>query len=148
MWGILLLGGAVIIVVWWAVRLMRADESRHRLPDQLTLPAALGAVAGALCTEPVLILGGLAWAGAYLLGRGIGGGDVKLALSLGVLAAAAGGVAGVLAAVVTASAVTVARSVITQGKAVPHGPSMLVGTFIVVVHDTWQGALSHLGGLS
>ncbi|WP_241228352.1 prepilin peptidase [Corynebacterium hylobatis] len=148
MWGILLLGGAVIITVWWAVRLVLVDETQRRLPDHLTLPAALGAGTGALLTEPVLILGGLAWAGAYLLGRGIGGGDVKLALSLGVLAAAAGGVIGVLAAVVAASAVTVVRSVLRRGKAVPHGPSMLVGTFIVVLYDTWQGALSHLGGAS
>lgn len=146
MWGILLLGGAVIITVWWTVRLVLADEAQHRLPDHLTLPAALGAVAGALLTDPVLILGGLAWAGIYLFGRGIGGGDVKLALSLGVLAAAAGGVGGVLAAVAAASLVTVGRAVVRRGKVVPHGPSMLVGTLIVILFDTWQGALSHLGG--
>ncbi len=146
MWGILLLGGAVIVTVWWAVRLVLVDESQRRLPDHLTLPAALGAMTGALLTDPVLVLGGLGWAGAYLFGRGIGGGDVKLALSLGVLAAAAGGAAGVLAAAVTASAVTVARGVVTRGRTVPHGPSMLVGALLVVVFDTWQGALSHLGG--
>lgn len=144
MWGILLLGGAVIITVWWTVRLVLADEAQHRLPDHLTLPAALGAVSGALLTEPALILGGLAWAGAYLFGRGIGGGDVKLALSLGVLAAAAGGTAGVLAAVVTASVLTVTRAALKRGRAVPHGPSMLVGTLIVILFDTGQGALSHL----
>lgn len=150
-----MLGGAAVITVWWAAMLVFHDETRRRLPNQLTLPAAFGAVLGASLTEPILILGGLGWAGSYLLsalvGRGIGGGDVKLALSLGVLAAAAGGAGGVLAAAVMAGAMTVARGVAKQrvaerGEAVPHGPSMLVGTLVVLLFDTSQGALSHLIG--
>lgn len=151
MWGILLLGGAAAVTVWWAGLLVLHDEQRRRLPDHLTLPAALGAGLGALLTEPALLLGGLGWAGAYLaggiLGRGIGGGDVKLALSLGVVAAAAGGGAGVFAAAATAGAVTAARGVLARGKAVPHGPSMLVGALSVVVFDTWRGALAPAVGL-
>ncbi|QGU04709.1 prepilin peptidase [Corynebacterium comes] len=149
MWGILPLGGAVIIVVWWVVLLVLHDETRCRLPDRLTLPAALGAALGALLTEPALLLGGLGWSGVYLIGgvvsRGTGGGDIKLALSLGVLAAAAGGGGGVLAAAVTASAVTVVRGVAQRGTVVPHGPSMLVGTGLVVFLGACQGVLTSPG---
>lgn len=150
-----MLGGAAVIIIWWVAVLVFHDEARRRLPDHLTLPAALGAVLGASLTEPALILGGVGWAGIYLFsalaGRGIGGGDVKLAMSLGVLAAAAGGAGGVLVAAVIASAVTVARGAGSQGggghgKAVPHGPSMLGGTLVVILFDTSQGALSHLTG--
>lgn len=152
MWGILLLGGAATVTVGWAAALVLHDERRRRLPDHLTLPAALGALLGALLTHPPLVLGGLGWAGMYLIGgiigRGIGGGDVKLALSLGVVAAAAGGTAGVLTAAVTAGAVTALRGVLTRRTGVPHGPSMLVGALVVVIHDTWRGALASAGGLT
>ena len=148
MWGILSIGGAVAVTVWWAVLLVLHDEKRRRLPDRLTLPAAGGAALGALLADPALLLGGLGWAGFHLGGAlvsgGVGGGDVKLALSLGVLAAAAGGPGGVVAAVLLAGAVTVVRGVAKSGTTVPHGPSMLVGTLFVVCFDTAQGAFSHL----
>lgn len=133
------LGGAVTVIVGWAVALVLVDERRHRLPDRYTLPAAGGALAGALLTEPLVALGGVAWAAAHLPGRGIGGGDVKLALSLGTLAAAAGGPGAVILAVLTASAVTVGRGVVTRTEVVPHGPSMLVGTLIAVLSGVMAG---------
>jgi len=137
------LGGAVTVIVGWAVALVLADERRRRLPDPLTLPAALGALAGALLTEPAVALGGVAWAAFHLPGRGIGGGDVKLALSLGTLAAAAGGVGAVILAVLTASAVTVGRGVVTRAEVVPHGPSMLVGALIAVLSGVMAGVTCH-----
>lgn len=126
------LGGAVIVVVWWAVALALIDARSHRLPDTLTLPAALGCLLGALFHDPWILLGGIAWAGLYTLGRGIGGGDVKLALSLGTVAAAAAGAGGVILAVLVASAVTVTRGV-EKRQTVAHGPSMLVGALAAVV---------------
>ncbi|MDO5512096.1 A24 family peptidase [Corynebacterium sp.] len=115
----------------WAVAVVLIDERHRRIPDSLTLPALVGAVGGALLTAPALLLGGLAWAGMYLLGRGIGGGDVKLAVPLGIVASAAGGVPGLLCAVIVASTVTVVRSVVRRHP-VPHGPSMLAGTVCAV----------------
>lgn len=137
------LGGAATVIVGWAVALVLADERRHHLPDLLTLPAALGALAGALLTEPAVALGGVAWAALHVPGRGIGGGDVKLAMSLGTLAAAAGGVGAVILAVLTASAVSVGRGVVTRVKVVPHGPSMLVGALIAVVSGVMAGVTCH-----
>ncbi|MFE9477838.1 prepilin peptidase [Streptomyces spororaveus] len=81
-----------------AVLLSLVDRAVHRLPDVLTLPLA-AAVAAGLGTAALLpraggdwrpaLLGGGALAGAYLLlhlinPAGMGFGDVKLALSLGV----------------------------------------------------------------
>ncbi|MER5872612.1 A24 family peptidase [Streptomyces sp. NPDC002044] len=74
------------------------DRAVHRLPDVLTLPlaAAAAALLGAAAALPgaagswrLALLGGAALAGAYLVlflinPAGMGFGDVKLALSLGV----------------------------------------------------------------
>lgn len=74
------------------------DVAVHRLPDPLTLPLAAaavvllgcaGALPGAAGSWRSALLGGAALAGAYLLlflihPAGMGFGDVKLALSLGV----------------------------------------------------------------
>lgn len=135
------LGGAVAVTVCWAVALLLVDEKRRRLPDLLTLPAAAGAAFGAAVTDPILLLGGLGWAGLYLLlgvsFGGVGGGDVKLGLSLGILAAAAGGTAAWFVAVLGASVVTVLRGALTRRKAVAHGPSMLLSTAFAV--GMWFG---------
>ncbi|AGF72582.1 signal peptidase, membrane protein [Corynebacterium halotolerans YIM 70093 = DSM 44683] len=134
-----------MVVVAWAVALCLHDLHHRRLPDALTLPAALGAGLGALLTAPPVLLGGLAWAGLYVLvglrgtgrtggrasRRGIGGGDVKLALSLGTLAAAAG-VTAWFAAVLGASLITLSAAVGTRSKALPHGPSMVAATALAV----------------
>lgn len=149
MWGSVLLGGAVAVVVTWAVALCVHDLRHRRLPDGLTLPAAAGAGLGALLTAPELLLGGLGWAAFYVLvglcppGRGVGGGDVKLALSLGVLAAA-GGVPAWFTAVLGASLLTVAAAVVTGAATLPHGPSMIVATALSALF--WAGAGAGPGG--
>ncbi|MDO5670328.1 MAG: prepilin peptidase [Corynebacterium sp.] len=132
-----MLGGALIVLVVWCVAVVLCDERHRRIPDSLTLPALVGAVIGALLSQPAVLLGGLAWAGLYLLGYGIGGGDVKLAAPLGIVAAAAGGVPGVVLAIGIAGLLTVGRGLLHQGP-VPHGPSMLVGT----ITATLMGVMS------
>ncbi|GAB3701678.1 prepilin peptidase [Corynebacterium nasicanis] len=127
-----MLGGALIVVAAWCVAVVVCDERHRRIPDHLTVPALVGAVAGALWSAPAVLLGGVAWALFLLCGRGIGGGDVKLAVPLGIVAAAAGGVGAVVAAVFLAALVTAVRAW-GQRRAVPHGPSMVAGTLIAVV---------------
>lgn len=122
------------ILVAWAVVLARIDCVQRRLPNPLTvLPGAAAAlVAGALA--PSILAAGLIWPAAYLLLGlwlgGVGGGDIKLALPLGILAAASAGALGVLAAMALAgvmSTVAAARSGST-----PHGPAMLLSAAVVV----------------
>lgn len=81
-----------------ALLLALVDRAVHRLPDVLTLPlaAATAALLGAAAALPgaagswrLALLGGAALGGAYLVlflvnPAGLGFGDVKLALSLGV----------------------------------------------------------------
>lgn len=130
MWGIIVLGGAVIVITVWAGALCVVDLRHRRLPDRLTLPAALGAGLGAASLQPALLLGGLGWAGLYVLvglrEGGIGGGDIKLALSLGIVVAAAGGVSAWFGAVLGASLLTVLVGVVTRSPSLPHGPAMIV----------------------
>ena len=143
MWGIIVLGGAVIVITVWAGALCAVDLRHRRLPDRLTLPAALGAGLGAASLQPALLLGGLGWAGLYVLvglrEGGIGGGDIKLALSLGIVVAAAGGVSAWFGAVLGASLLTVLVGVVTRSPSLPHGPAMIVAAAASVV-------LSQLGG--
>jgi leader peptidase (prepilin peptidase) / N-methyltransferase len=139
-----------LVLGWAGVLLSGADLIARRLPDTLTLPAypvvavllgvaALGARdAGALARAAA---GAVLWAGGYAAVRllapaSLGGGDVKLAGSLGALTAAtswSGWVLAVLAAsVVTAALAVPARMRGLRG--VPHGPAMLAAAWLVVLH--------------
>lgn len=137
MWGLVPLGGAVVVIVAWALALMLIDEKSRRLPNHFTIPAAIGSVTGALINDPVLILGGVAWAGLYLLlgliSGGIGGGDIKLGVSLGILVVAAGGIVGWFIAVLAASMFTVLRALITSRRDIPHGPSMIIASALCLL---------------
>lgn len=135
---------------WAGVLLAGADLVARRLPDALTLPlypivgvllviAAIGAADTDLL--PRAATGALLWAGGYAVIRlvapgALGGGDVKLAGSLGALSAATSW-PGLLLAVLAASVVTAAVAAPARlfGYAeVPHGPAMLAATWLVALH--------------
>jgi len=104
----------------------------------LTL-AAIGAANNGLLLRAVA--GALLWAGGYAMVRllapgALGGGDVKLAGSLGALAAAtswSGLVLAVLAASVLTAVVALPARIIGY-REVPHGPAMLAVAWLVVLH--------------
>ena len=118
----------------WTVALIAVDAEERRLPDVWTLPVA-GAAAAACVAVPAGAAG-LVWPLAYAVaGRGIGGGDVKLAVPLGVVLALLGGVGAVLAGMFLASMFTVL--VLTKQNATAHGPSMLAAAWIVGFASTF-----------
>lgn len=110
----------------WGTALCGYDVCFRRLPDWLTLPAW----AVAVWWYPGAWWGGLLWAALYFR-RGIGGGDMKLALSLGTFALAAG-VAHLLGAMVISSLVTVLLCLVFRRPAIAHGPSMIAATWLVL----------------
>ncbi|WP_326605522.1 A24 family peptidase [Streptomyces sp. NBC_01800] len=136
-----------------AVLLATIDRRVHRLPDRLTLPLAGAAVAllggAALLPEHAgswlsALLGGLALGGFYFLlflinPNGMGFGDVKLALSLGVALGwygwaivFAGGFAGfVLGAVYGFGLVILRRAGRKTG--IPFGPFMIAGALLGIL---------------
>lgn len=151
---------ALIVAVAWSVALVWWDVNHMRLPDWLTLPA--GAIALAGCALEPQGLWGLIWPGIYLLmafaiPSGVGGGDIKLALPLGIVVAWAGGPVAVLATIVAASLLTVVVVVVAgtaaQGTAggsieaghgpreLSHGPAMLAAAWLVGLTVTWMGAV-------
>ncbi|MBA2473755.1 MAG: prepilin peptidase [Pseudonocardiales bacterium] len=140
-----------LVLAWGGVLLAGADLIARRLPDALTLPAypvvavLLGAAAaGAGDAEPLAraAAGALLWAGGYAAVRllapdAMGGGDVKLAGSLGALTAATSW-PGLLLAVLAANVLTavVAGPARLLGyRDVPHGPAMLAAAWLVVLHQ-------------
>lgn len=133
------LGGVALVAVSgaWSVALVLFDVHYKRLPDTLTLPA--GALALVACAFHPLALWGLLWPAGYLIaGRGIGGGDIKLAIPLGVAAAWAVGPAGVIGAVALSGLLTVVLAGLFDTRALPHGPSMLAAAWIVVIAGVMQ----------
>lgn len=130
---------ALAAVALWAGALVVHDLRSRRLPDRLTLPAVPVAWVLAVASgHPWAVLGGLGWFLLCVLpGRltprwRVGGGDAKLALSLGVAPAVAGGAAGVLLAVAGASLVTLvfALSPRVRARGLLHGPGMLLATVV------------------
>ena len=123
----LIFGG--IVYCLWAAALSWWDFRHRRLPDWLTLPAA--ALSLVLANW-----GGLWWPGIYLvLGlahTGVGGGDIKLAVPLGMLVGHFAGFIGVVAASGCASLLTLGWSVCAGQKESAHGPAMLLAAAIVV----------------
>ncbi|MGK5631489.1 prepilin peptidase [Streptomyces sp. URMC 123] len=147
----------LLLVPFLAV-LALVDAAVHRLPDVLTLPLAAGAAAllGAASalprgggTWPGALLGGLALAGCYLVlhlihPAGLGFGDVKLALALGIALGwygwpvlVVGTFAGFLLGALYGIGLLLARRA-HRRTAVPFGPFMICGALGGLV----------LGGLS
>ncbi|TLQ44017.1 prepilin peptidase [Streptomyces marianii] len=141
-----------------AVLLALVDRNVHRLPDRLTLPLAaaaavlLGGAAllpGAGGAWPAALLGGLVLGAAYLVlflvnPNGMGFGDVKLALSLGVALGwygwevlFVGAFAGFLLGAFYGLGLVLLRGA-GRGTAIPFGPFMISGTLIGLL----LGALS------
>ncbi|MBW0134363.1 prepilin peptidase [Pseudonocardia abyssalis] len=135
-WVPVLLGTA-----WFGVAAGLVDLRHHRLPDALTLPAVpaalllvtpLGPDAVGRAVPGVLLAAGV-HAAVHLAAPGaLGAGDVKLAASLGAPLAVVSWPALLLAAVL-ASVLTLGRAAACGRRAVPHGPSMVVGSAVVLV---------------
>ncbi|MGW3625744.1 prepilin peptidase [Streptomyces sp. NPDC000880] len=140
------------LAVWllltpFAVLLALVDRNVQRLPDQLTLPLAAAAAAllgvaallpGDAGSWPAALLGGLVLGAAYFVlffvhPGGMGFGDVKLALSLGVVLGwygwavlFTGAFAGFLLGSVYGLGLIVLRRA-GRKTAIPFGPFMIVG---------------------
>ncbi|AWB82962.1 prepilin peptidase [Corynebacterium yudongzhengii] len=104
---------------------------RHRrLPDPLTLPPGVAAIAVSAVLDVEVTATGVVWPALYLLmgliGGGIGGGDLKLAVPLGILVAAIGGLPAVLTAIVAAGLISTLTA--WRSGTTPHGPAMILAT--------------------
>lgn len=143
------------LVVWllcvpFAVLLALVDRNVHRLPDEVTLPLAAAAAILLGAAElapgdggswPTALLGGLALGGVYFLlflinPNGMGFGDVKLALALGVVLGwygwtvlFAGAFAGFLLGAVYGVGLMLMRRA-NRRTAIPFGPFMITGAFL------------------
>lgn len=142
-----------LLLVPVAVLLAAVDHRVHRLPDSLTLPAA-GAAAALLGIAALLpehggswlsaLLGGVGLGAFYLLlflvnPNGMGFGDVKLALSLGVVlgwygwaVVFAGGFAGFLFGAVYGLALMIMRRA-GRRTGIPFGPFMIAGALLGIL---------------
>ena len=139
-----------LVLGWAGVLLSGTDLIARRLPDALTLPAypvvavllAVAAVgAGSTGLPARAAAGAVLWAGGYAAVRlvapgALGGGDVKLAGTLGALTAATSW-SGLVLAVLAASlltAVAAGPALLLGYRDVPHGPAMLAAAWLVVLH--------------
>lgn len=151
---------------WWlpvpltvtalAVPLAAADFRHRRLPNVLTLPAypilatALGAAALAgpgmgmalRALGAAAVFGGLHLLAHTLSRRSLGAGDVKLAGGLGAVLGAVSWAALVVAAAL-AAALTVGLGLVRRWRhGVPHGPGLLVATWLVAVFPGTGGQVA------
>ncbi|MFF2188551.1 prepilin peptidase [Streptomyces sp. NPDC058155] len=146
------------LAVWlllapFAVLLALVDRNVHRLPDQLTLPlaaasAVLLGIAALLPNDggswPTALLGGLVLGACYFVlflinPNGMGFGDVKLALSLGVvlgwygwLVLFVGAFAGFLLGSLYGLGLILLRRA-NRKSAIPFGPFMIAGALLGVL---------------
>jgi leader peptidase (prepilin peptidase) / N-methyltransferase len=149
---VLTAGIALVALAPVAVVASAIDVRWHRLPDRLTLGATvvLGGsvlVTAAATGDPALVL--RAAAGAVLLGgllllvhlvspRGMGFGDVKLGVPLG-LALGAASLADVVAAVLVASVVGAGAGLVVlarhrdRARAFAFGPCLCAGALLVLL---------------
>ncbi|GGT10657.1 prepilin peptidase [Streptomyces kurssanovii] len=142
-----------LVLVPFAVLLAVVDARVRRLPDHLTLPLAAGAVLllggaglvpGAGGSWSTALLGGAVLGGVYFVlfvvhPAGMGFGDVKLALSLGVVLGwygwgvlFAGAFAGFLLGSLYGAGLIVLRRA-GRKSAIPFGPFMMAGALLGVL---------------
>ncbi|MEJ3654860.1 A24 family peptidase [Actinomycetes bacterium KLBMP 9759] len=158
----------VLALGWLGVALTVVDVRHRRLPDALTLPALPVALVLLVPLGVEAVVRGAAGAGVALVlhaavhlaaPRAMGAGDVKLAGPLGAVVAASSwaalplaaalsmvitvvvGVAGVLVRRWHRGGATVRAPVIVDA-AVPHGPSMLLASWLVVVAAAGTGGVA------
>lgn len=130
--GKLIIGG---VLITWALILAVSDFRTRTLPNILTLPALLVAATWAIVsTNWWAITSGLCWFLLYVvvayLSAGIGGGDIKLAPTLGLLIGT-DGVVPVLIAIGLAQIFSIVTGLLLKQKRIPHGPGMLLATVLV-----------------
>jgi leader peptidase (prepilin peptidase)/N-methyltransferase len=132
-----------LLLVTFLVPITLIDLDHRRIPNTLTLPAALAAVASIALLDPSwlpeALIAGAAAGGFFLLAavaypRGMGMGDVKLAGVLGLYlgrAVAPSIFIALIAGVVVGGAI-VARKGAAEGRrtAVPFGPFLAVGGLV------------------
>jgi leader peptidase (prepilin peptidase)/N-methyltransferase len=135
-----------LVLVAFLVPLALIDLEHRILPNKLTAPAAVLAIALGLALdpggEPERLISGLAAGGLFLLAAlarpgGMGMGDVKLAGVLGLFLGAPVAVALLVALVagVVVGAVVMARVGVADGRktAVPFGPFLALGGLVALL---------------
>jgi leader peptidase (prepilin peptidase)/N-methyltransferase len=147
-----------------AVALAAVDLACRRLPHVLVVPATWVAAAGLAVVAAVTghwsawthaVLGAAVLGAAYLAlfllpGQGLGYGDVKLAVLLGLFLGWLGWTEVLLGAVlpwlVNAPVVLtmLARGRVGRKSALPFGPAMVVGALLAVVWGAWPGMVGRL----
>jgi leader peptidase (prepilin peptidase) / N-methyltransferase len=125
------------VFCWILVVITRTDLEHRLIPDRIVLPGALLVVVGRTVDEPSVgwIVAGLAASLALFLlvlayPRGMGMGDVKLALFLGCglgLTVVVGLFAGFVAAAVPALVLLVRHGRAARKQAIPLGPFLALG---------------------
>ena len=124
-----------LVLGWLAVPLVTADLVSRRLPDVLTfaaypvlgiavLPAGWHALAG------LVVFGGAHALVRLLAPTAMGGGDVKLAGSLGLVLGALGWADLALAAALAAAA-TLLFAAALRSRTAPYGPGLLTATWLL-----------------
>ncbi|MDY3127945.1 MAG: A24 family peptidase [Corynebacterium sp.] len=144
------------VIALWALLLSWWDITKQRLPNWLTVPPAVLAIVLAVYLATVEGnlhgLWGLIWPCTYLMtsavSGGIGGGDIKLAVSLGIGVAFFSGILGVIIVMGTASVLSLFGFVFArflkgprEQTAIPHGPGMLLATYLYIIWGTNEALL-------
>ncbi|QII06385.1 prepilin peptidase [Rhodococcoides fascians A25f] len=128
------------VLTWWFVALSAVDLRRRRLPNELTIPGAIVVTTMLVSVGSArALLGGVLLFAIYLVVHllapsAFGAGDVKLAWSVGSIAALGGGEGWVIAALSAPLATAVVGSIVAavghSRARIPHGPSMCAATLL------------------
>ncbi|OBI08499.1 peptidase A24 [Mycolicibacter nonchromogenicus] len=138
---------AAVAVLVWLTLLSGYDIRQRRLPNWLTLPAAVlvPAVAALVGRGPAALAGAAALAGVYLavhliVPTGLGAGDVKLAVALGALTGTFGADVWLLAALAAPLLTGLWGLIVApagRARTVPHGPSMCLSSALAAALAMW-----------
>lgn len=136
-----------LVAVAWAAALIYFDIRQRRLPDALTLPAGAVMLTWTILSMDFSGLWGFAWPLLYFVlallskGNGIGGGDIKLALPLGIAIALVSGAGYILVAMVITALIALVWGIPLRLRNrknpqkfadPPNGPAMLLATAMVI----------------
>jgi len=137
------------IIASFLITIMFYDIKKKKIPDKLSIPAIIFAIAGSLIfKEPTIISAGIGGATIFIFfalqyvlskGKWIGGGDIRMGLLVGLILGWEKGLVALFLAYFIGGilgTILLVSKKLTRKSKIAFGPFLVIGTFVAMFYGT------------